>query len=180
MTLEEKYAADSASSNLKEVGSFSNAFRAGTRESIKEGEILTIPEGKDFKVFENRNLGQEGKHPQYINCPTNMHRIVELYPTMLTRTAFVVDKECKPVLENGRQKRVPTGGTVAKFIEGKAIDPTMKAMQGCQIQFHNSQTYDTREFGVPANEATKDNVVPLTVGSWDFVGEKKPVGYVEA
>lgn len=180
MTLEEKYAADSASSNLQEVGSFTNTFRAGTRESIKEGEILTIPEGENFKVFENRNLGSEGKHPQYINCPTSNGRIVELYPTMLTRTAFVVNKDCSPLLVDGRQKRVPTGGSVAKFIEGKAIDPTMKAMQGCQIQFHNSQVYDTRAFGVPASEATEKDVVSLTVGDWDFVGEKKPKGYVEA
>lgn len=176
MTLEEKIVADNSNSQVKAVGSFSNAFRAATRESIKEGEILTIPE--NYTVYENRNLGSEGKHPQYINCPTSEGRIVELYPTMFTRAAFVVDANCKPVMDNGRQKRVPTGGTVAKFVAGKAIDPTMQAMKGCQIQFHNSKQYNTREFGVSAEEATKDNVVQLTVGDWDFVGDKKPVGYV--
>lgn len=177
MTLAEKVAADAASSQLKAVGGFSNAFRSATREAIKEGEILTIPE--DYVVYENRNLGDEKRgYPQYINCPTNMGRTVELYPSMLTRTAFVVDDNCKPVLEGTRQKRVPTGGTVAKYVAGKAIDPTMQSMKGCQIQFHNSKEYNTREFGVSADVATKDNVVPITVGDWDFVGEKKPEGYV--
>lgn len=178
MTLNEKYMADSANSNLKELaGGFTNTFRAGQRESIKEGEILTIPE--NYKVYENRQLGSEGKHPQYINCPTNMGRIVEFYPSMLTRAAFVVDDNCQPVLENNRQKRVPTGGSVAAYVAGKAINPTMQAMQGCQIQFHNSQSYKTRAFGVPATEATKKDVVTLTVGDWDFVGEKFPEGYVK-
>jgi len=179
MTLQEKMMADSANSGMKQVGGFTNAFRAATRESVKEGEILTIPSGKDFVVYENTTIGSEGKRPQYINCPTNMGRIVEFYPTMLTRTAFVVDTDCKPVLEGGRQKRVPTTGEVANFVAGKAIDPTMKAMQGCQIQFHDSQVYKTRRFGVPAEEATTDDVVDMTVGAWDFVGDKLPAGYVK-
>lgn len=179
MTLNEKCAADSASSNLQEVTGFSNAFRSGTRESIKEGEILTIPVGADYKVYENKQLGSEGKHPQYINCQTNMGRVVELYPSMFTRAAFCVDAECKPEIDPAtkRQKRVPTGGSVAKFVEGKAIDPTMRAMQGLQVKFHNSHVYKTREFGVPAEEATAANVVDITVGDWDFVG-KLPEGFV--
>ena len=178
MTFNEKIAADLASSNLQEVTGFTNTFRAATREASKEGEILTIPSAKEFKVYENKQLGSEGKHPQYINCPTSEGRIVELYPSMFTRSAFLVDKDCKPQLENGRQKRIATGGSVAKFVAGKAIDPTMKAMMGCQIKFHNSKAYDVREFGVKAEEATADNVVQLTVGDWDFVGEKLPEGYV--
>ena len=108
-----------------------------------------------------------------------MGRIVELYPTMFTRTAFVVDAQCKPFMEGARQKRVTTGGNVAKFIAGKAINPTMEAMKGCQIKFSNPQTFKTRRFGVEAEAATSKDVVDMVIGNYDFVGEKKPEGYVE-
>jgi hypothetical protein len=176
MTLEEKIIADQANSQLQPVGGFTNTFRGGVREALKDGEVLTIPE--NYVVIENRNLGSEGKHPQYINCPTNMGRIVELYPTMFTRTAFVVDNNCKPIMDGARQKRVPTGGSVAKFIAGKAIDPTMAAMKGCQIKFSAPQTYKTRRFGVDAETATSKDVVDMIIGNYDFVGDKKPEGYV--
>lgn len=179
MTLNEKVLADSANSQLKSVDGFSNTFRSGARESVKEGEILTIPTGAEFKVYENRSLGKEGQHPQYINCPTSEGRVVELYPSMFTRIAIEVDDDCKTVQENGRAKVHNTGGNVAKFVAGKAIDATMRAMQGCQVKFSGLQTIKTRAFGVPAAEATKDDVTTTIIGNWDFVGDKKPEGYVE-
>jgi hypothetical protein len=107
-----------------------------------------------------------------------MGRIVELYPTMFTRTAFVVDNNCKPVMDGARQKRVPSGGNVVKFIAGKAIDPTMEAMKGCQIKFSNPQVYKTRRFGVDAETATSKDVTDTIIGDYDFVGDKMPVGFV--
>lgn len=177
MTLEEKLMADNANSDLKEVGGFSNAFRSSTREPIKEGEIITIPE--NYKVIENGQLGSEGNHPQYINCPTSMGRIIEFYPSMLTRAAFIVDDNCKPVMVGGRQQRIPTGGEVAAYVAGKAIDPTMQSLKGCQLKFHNSKQYKTRAFGVDAATATKNDVTLMTVGDWDFEGNKRPEGYVK-
>ena len=178
MTLNEKVLADSANSQLAEVGAFANTFRSGAHVSVKEGEILTIPTGAEFKVYENRTLGKEGMHPQYINCPTSEGRIVELYPSMFTRIAIEVDDNCKTVQENGRAKVHNTGGDVAKFVAGKAIDATMRAMQGCQVKFSGLKTIKTRKFGVPVAEATKDDVTTTVIGNWDFVGEKRPEGYV--
>lgn len=173
MTLQEKNAADLASSQVNAIGAFSNSFRSSELTNLNEGEIITIPE--DYQVFE-RKIGD--RTAQYINVPTNTGRVVQFYPTSMARIAFEVDKNGKNIRENGRMKVVRSTGDVVTFIDGKAIDATMQAMKGCQIAYGDVKRIPTREFGVPESEATDKNVTSTIIASWNFAGEKRPVGYV--
>jgi hypothetical protein len=176
MTLSEKVAADKSNSQVKEVGGFSNSFRSSELNNLNEGEIITIPE--NYTVFERRiGQGENARTAQYINVPTNTGRVVNFYPTAMARVAFPVDENGKNIREDGRMKVVRSTGDVCTFIDGKAINDTMKAMVGCQIEYSNVQRVNTREFGVSEAEATKDNVTTTIIASWNFAGKKRPVGY---
>ena len=176
MTLIEKVSADKSNSQLKEVGAFSNAFRTSELNNLVDGEIITIPE--DYVVFQRRiGQGADARTAEYINVPTNTGRIVNFYPTAMCRVAFPVDENGKNIRENGRMKVVRSQGDVVNFVEGKAIDATMQAMKGCSIEYKVLDRVSTRQFGVSESEATKDNVQSTIIGSWNFSGEKRPVGY---
>lgn len=176
MTLQEKVAADKANSQLKEVGGFSNSFRSSELTNLEDGEILTIPE--DYKVFERRiGQGADARTAQYINVMTNKGRTVTFYPTAMARIAFPVDENGKNIRENGRMKVVRSEGDVCKWIDGKSINDTMQGMKGCAIEYHILDRVQTRAFGVAESEATKDDVTSTIIGSWNFSGKKRPVGY---
>lgn len=181
MTLAEKVAADSANSQLKAVGGFSNTFRSSELNNLKDGEIITIPE--DYQVFARRIGNDENARvAEYINVPTNTGRIAQFYPTAMARVAFEVDpKTGKNLRQDGRMVVVRSEGDVCKWIDGKAIDTTMQGMKGCQIQYKELRRVPTRTFGVPESTATKDDVTETIIGGWNFVdGSKKPVGYPES
>ena len=176
MTLAEKVAADAASSNLQEVGSFSKAFRSSTLNNLEDGEVITIPE--DYHIFEREINGQKA---QYINVNTNTGRIVAFYPSAICRSAFVVDENGKnKLLDNGRRDIRPNKGDVVDFCAGKAIDPTMQAMKGCSLKYNILERVKTRAFGITNEAATSKDVVDNTiVAGWNFEGTKRPVGYAK-
>ena len=180
MTLAEKVAADSANSQIEAASGFSNSFRSSELNNLADGEIITIPE--DYQVFKRRiGSGENARVAEYINVPTNTGRIAQFYPTAMARVAFEVDKATgKNIRENGRMKIVRSEGDVCKWIDGKAIDATMQGMKGCQIQYKELRRVPTRAFGVQESVATKDDVTETIIGSWNFSGSKKPVGYPEA
>lgn len=178
MTLKEKNSADLANSQVKAVGEFSNSFRTSQLNNLVSGEIITIPE--DYQVFERKiGRGDDARTAQYINVPTNTGRVAQFYPTAMARIAFEVDDSGKNILdENGRMKVVRSQGTVCDYIDGKAIDATMKALKGCQIEYKELDRVKTRAFGVEEAVATAKDVTKTIIGSWNFYGEKRPVDYV--
>lgn len=177
MTLAEKNAADSANSQIKEVGGFSNSFRSSELNNLQDGEIITIPE--DYKVFERKiGSGENARTAQYINCPTNTGRIVQFYPTAMARVAFVVDENGKNIRENNRMVVRRSEGDVCTWIDGKEIDSTVKAMKGCAIEYKVLDRVKTRAFGVDESAATAADVTETIIGGWNFSGKKRPVGYV--
>lgn len=166
----EKIAADQASSQRTEVGSFSNSFRSQTLTNLEEGESFVIPE--NYKIFE-RKIGDN--KAQYINVQTDKGRTVEFYPTSICKIAFEVDENGKNIRENGRivpPKR--SVGDVVNFCEGKAIDATMKSMKGCTINYNHVQRVKTRAFGVKEEDATANDVTTTVLATWSFVGDKRP------
>lgn len=173
MTLQEKNAADLANSQKEAVGSFSNSFRSSTLVNLENGESFVIPE--NYQVFK-RKIGD--RTAEYINVTTNTGRTVEFYPTSMARIAFPVDENGKNIRENGRMKVVRSEGDVVSFIDGKAIDATMQAMKGCEILYKIKERVPTRAFGVAESDATKEDVTSTIIGSWNFDGSKRPVGYV--
>ena len=180
MTLAEKNAADSANSQIEAATGFSNSFRSAELNNLNSGEIITIPE--NYQVFKRKiGQGENARVAEYINVPTNTGRIVPFYPTAMARVAFEVDKATgKNIRENGRMKVVRSEGDVCKWIDGKAIDDTMQGMKGCQILYQELQRVPTRNFGVAESVATDKDVSETIIGSWNFSGSKRPVGYPQA
>jgi hypothetical protein len=188
MTLQESFAIENGNSNVQEVEKFSKAFRIDTLNNIEAGEEFTIPTGADYKIWSQRImrggqpvLDRDGKPvtAEYVKCLTNKGRIINFFPSSLTKIAFKVDAETGKDLTSDRIVR-PTGDIVDYCKAHPDMTETMKALQGCTIKCESYEKVPVRRFGVPNDKATKADVETNNIGTWKLVGEKKPANWTVA
>lgn len=188
MTLQESFAIENGNSNVQEVEKFSKAFRIDTLNNIEAGEEFTIPTGADYKIWQQRImrggqpvLDRDGKPvvAEYIKCMTTKNRIVNFFPSSLTKLAFRVDPETGKDVTSDRIVR-PTGDIVDYCKAHPDMTETMKALQGCTIKCEEYDKVPVRAFGVPNDKATKKDVEYNNIGKWSLVGENKPANWTPA
>lgn len=187
MTIQEANVAALAQSNISQVGAFSKAFRTDELGNIENGETITIPE--DFVILSQRimrggqtvmvsdgNGGQIPATAEFIKCQADSGRIVNFFPTSLTKVAFRVDPETGKDVATDRIVR--TEGDVVNYVKNHPdMNETMNNLKGCQIKFELKERVPTRAFGVSNEDAKKENVTLNTIGRWTLVGAKKPVNW---
>jgi hypothetical protein len=182
MTLQESFAIENGNSNIEEVQEFSKAFRVDTLGNIEAGEEFTIPTGADYKIWRQKMMrgGQpvvdrngNPVYAEYVKCMSNKGRIVNFFPSSLTKLAFRVDPETGKDVTTDRVVR-PTGDIVDYCKAHPNMTETMKALQGCTIKCEKYDSIPVRAFGVPNDKATKKDVEENKIGIWKLVGEKKP------
>lgn len=182
MTIKEAVAAEVGKSNVEKVDKFSKAFRIDGLSNIESGEQFTIPTGENFIILSQRMmrggqpvLDREGKPvtAEFVKCQSNKGRIVNFFPTSLTKIAFRVDPETgKDVTEN---RIVRTEGDVVTYVKAHPdMNETMQKLQGCTIQYDLKEKVNVRRFGVPNEKATKNDVETNNIGKWTLVGDVKP------
>lgn len=182
MDILEAIAVDLKKSNVEEVNHFSKAFRVDELSNIEPGESFTIPSGDDYKILSQRIM--RGGKPvldskgqpvtaEYVKCLSDKKRIVNFFPTSLTKIAFRVDPETgKDVTDN---RIVRTKGDIVEYVKKYPLmDDTMKKLQGCTIKLESIERVNVRRFGVDNEHATKDDVEKNPIGTWKLVGDKKP------
>lgn len=101
MTIQESISATLAqSSRYQQVAQFSKSFRSDDLGNIEAGEEFTIPE--DFVVISQKIMrggvpvkDQQGNDvtAEFIKVQTNKGRVVNFFPSSLTKVAFRVDAE---------------------------------------------------------------------------------------
>lgn len=183
MNLQESFAIESANSNVEEVQEFSKAFRVDTLNNIEAGEEFVIPTGSDYRIWRQRMmrggqpvLDRDGKPvvAEYIKCLTTNGRIVNFFPSSLTKIAFRVNEETgKDIQGDGRIVR--TSGDIVNYVKMHPnMTETMRALQGCAIKCEKYQKVPVRRFGVSNDKATKADVETNNIGTWSLAGTKKP------
>ncbi len=185
MTIKEAVAAEIGKSNVEKVDKFTKAFRIDELSNIEPGEQFTIPTGEDFIILSQqmmrggqRVIGANGKPvtAEFVKCQSNKNRIVNFFPTSLTKIAFRVDPETgKDVTED---RIVRTEGNVVDYVKQHPdMNETMKALQGCTIQYDLKEKVNVRRFGVPNDKATKADVETNNIGKWTLVGNVTPANW---
>lgn len=186
MTVQESINAALAQSNrYQKVDKFSKAFRTDDLGNIEAGEEFTIPSGKDYVILSQRVmrggapvLDREGNEvtAEFIKCMSSKGRVVNFYPSSLTKVAFAVDPETGKDLTENRIRR--TTGDIVDYVKAHPdMDATMRALQGCTIKCSGLESVSIREFGISNDDATKENVQKTNVGTWNLVGDKKPANW---
>ncbi|MBO7734628.1 MAG: hypothetical protein J6S67_18860 [Methanobrevibacter sp.] len=182
MDIQEAIQVDLKRNNVEEVSHFTKAFRVDELSNIEKGETFTIPTGADYKILSQRMmrggkpvLDRDGNPvtAEYVKCVSNKGRIVNFFPSSLTKIAFRVDPNTgKDVTEN---RIVRTKGDIVDYVKKYPLmDETMKKLQGCSILLEDVDRVDVRRFGVDNEHATKNDVEKNPIGTWKLVGEKKP------
>jgi len=184
MTVQESINAALAQSNrYQKVAKFSKAFRSDDLGNIEAGEEFTIPE--DYVVLSQRIMrggapvkDSEGNDvtAEFIKCMSNKGRVINFYPSSLTKVAFRVDPETgKDVTEN---RIVRTSGDLVAYAKAHPdMDATMQALKGCTVKCVTLTGVPVRAFGVPNDKATKADVQNNNIGEWTLVGEKRPTNW---
>lgn len=182
MTLSEAINATLAQgSQYQKVDGFSKAFRTDELSNIVAGEEFTIPE--DYVVFSQRMMrngqpvldrDQNQVTAEFIKVQTNTNRIVNFYPTSLTKIAFRVDENGKDVSED---RIVRTTGDLVDYVKGKPINDVMQALKGCTVKCEALTPVKVRAFGVSNEAATSKDVQTNNIGKWTLVGDKKPANW---
>lgn len=191
MNLAEKNDADAKNGHNKRV--YYDLFRTNLAfkddfflYSFTDGEVITIPD--NFKVFrrqviEQISLKESVIHEyDYINVTNSEGYIVELRPNVMSAIYFEVDHNGRNIRENGRMKISRTTGTVADYLRRGGfnnINQGLKEMTGCLIKVSFIKRVLIRKFNVPESIATSEDVIPRDVYDFSFVGERRPIGFVE-
>lgn len=182
MDILEAIQVDLKKSNVEEVGHFSKAFRVDELSNIEEGESFTIPEEGKYKILSQRMMRggkpvlDRNNNPvtaEYVKCVSDKNRIVNFFPSSLTKIAFRVDPETGKDVTSDRIVR--TKGDIVDYVKKYPLmDETMRKLQGCTIKLEKVERVNVRRFGVDNEHATKDDVEKNPIGTWKLVGEKKP------
>lgn len=181
MTIKESINATLAQSNrYQKVDKFSKGFRSDDLGNIEAGEEFVIPE--NYIVISQRIMrgGQPVKDAQgndvtaeFIKVQTNKGRVVNFFPSSLTKVAFRVDAETgKDVTED---RIVRTSGDLVAYVKDHPdMNATMEALKGCTVKCVSLTPIPVRAFGVSNEQATKKDVQRNNIGEWTLVGEKRP------
>lgn len=181
MTIQESISATLAqSSRYQQVAQFSKSFRSDDLGNIEAGEEFTIPE--DFVVISQKIMrggvpvkDQQGNDvtAEFIKVQTNKGRVVNFFPSSLTKVAFRVDAETGKDAETDRIVR--TSGDLVKYVKDHPdMNLTMNALKGCTVKCEALNPVPVRAFGVPNDKATKADVQTNNIGTWTLVGDKRP------
>lgn len=186
MNVMEANAACAANGQLKEVGAFSKVFRTDELNNIVAGEEFVIPE--DYKIYRQQimrggrpveDANGDPVYAEFINVQTQNQRIVRFYPTSICKIAFPVTAEGKNQMTDGKWMPIRSKGSLVNFAKGKAINDVMLALKGCTVKCEAMEPVKVRRFGVKEADATANDVETNNIGTWNIVGDKKPVGWVE-
>lgn len=182
MTIKEAVAADTGRSGIKVVSEFSKGFRINELTNLEPGEEFTVPTGDDFIILQQPVM--RGTEPvldrngdpvcsEFIKVQTNKNRIVNFFPSSITKIAFRVDPETgKDVTEN---RIVRTEGDIVAYAtKHPDMNDSMKRLQGCTIKYDLKERVNIRQFGVSNDKATKKDVTQTNIGKWNLVGKVKP------
>ena len=181
MTVQESINATLAqSSRYQKVDKFSKAFRSDDLNNIVAGEEFTIP--NDFVVISQRIM--RGNEPlkdsngnvvtaEFIKCMTTKGRVVNFFPSSLTKVAFRVDPKTGKDAKEDRIVR--TKGDLVNYVKDHPdMNQTMEALKGCTVKCEKLDPIPVRAFGVSNERATKDDVQTNNIGTWTLVGEVRP------
>ena len=184
MTVQESINAALAQSNRYEKkDKFTKAFRSDDLGNIEAGEEFTIPE--DYVVISQRIMrgGEPVKDSQgndvtaeFIKVQTNTNRVVNFFPSSLTKVAFRVDAETGKDATKDRIVRT-SGDLVAYVKDHPDMDATMQALKGCTVKCVSLTPIPVRAFGVSNEKATKADVQTNNIGEWTLVGKKRPANW---
>lgn len=184
MTIKEAIVAAVGNGSITQrIEKFTKAFRVDELGNIEEGEVFTIPTGDDYVILSRRMM--RGGQPvldrdgnpvtaEFIKCQTTGGRIVDFFPSSLTKIAFTVDPETGKDLTGAERIKRPTGNLVAYVKAHPDMNLTMEALKGCSIKLAKIDKVNVRTFGVPNDKATKANVEQTNIGTWELAGDKKP------
>lgn len=184
MTVQESINAVLAqSSRYQKLDGFTKSFRSDDLGNIEAGEEFTIPE--DFVVISQRIMrgglpvkDAEGRDvtAEFIKVMSNKGRVVNFFPSSLTKVAFRVDPETGKDVTTDRIVR--TSGNVVEYVKNHPdMNATMNALKGCTIKCETLTPVPVRAFGVTNEQATKKDVQTNNIGTWTLVGEKKPANW---
>ena len=184
MTIQESInAALAQSSRYQEMPQFTKSFRSDDLGNIEAGEEFTIPE--DYKVISQRIMrggvpvqDRDGKPvtAEFIKCMSNKGRVINFYPSSLTKVAFKVDAETGKDVTTDRIVR--TKGDLVDYVKDHPdMNQTMQALKGCTVKCVSLTPVPVRAFGVDNEHATKADVQTNNIGEWTLVGEKKPANW---
>ena len=184
MTVQESINAVLAqSSRYQKMEGFTKSFRSDDLGNIEAGEEFTIPE--DYVVISQRIMrgGVPVKDAQgndvtaeFIKVMTNKGRVVNFFPSSLTKVAFRVDPETGKDATTDRIVR--TQGNVVSYVKDHPdMNATMQALKGCTIKCEALNPVPVRAFGIDNEHATKDDVQTNNIGTWTLVGDKKPANW---
>lgn len=181
MTVEEAINATLANSaRYKEVDAFTKGFRSDDLGNIEAGEEFTIPQ--NYRIISQtimrdgqpvKNSKGEDVTAEFIKVQTNKGRVVNFFPSSLTKVAFRVNPETgKDVTED---RVVRTQGNIVAYVKDHPdMNATMQALKGCTIKLEKLNPIPVRRFGVSNEAATKEDVETNNIGTWSLVGTKKP------
>lgn len=181
MTINESINATLAqSSRYQKVDKFSKRFRSDDLGNIEAGEEFVIP--ADYIVISQKIMrgGQPVKDAQgndvtaeFIKVQTNKGRVVNFFPSSLTKVAFRVDPETGKDATEDRIVRT-SGDLVAYVKDHPDMNATMEALKGCTVKCVNLTPVPVRAFGVSNEKATKADIQRNNIGEWTLVGKKRP------
>ena len=190
MTLAEKNEADANNSQNKSLEfSKPNEFIEDFFHlfSFNDGEIITIPD--NYKLFRRKssewnswNRGWVYHECNYINAINSVGNIIEFCPSVFLTVCFEVDKNGHHIRENGRMKVSRATGTVVDFLQRgnfKNVYEGLKELTGCLIKVSLLKRVLVRDIGVQESVATIKDVMTRDVYDFSFIGERRPIGFVE-
>lgn len=184
MTIQESInAALAQSSRYQQVASFSKSFRSDDLGNIEAGEEFVIP--NDYVIISQKIMrggvpvkDQQGNDvtAEFIKVQTNKGRVVNFFPSSLTKVAFRVNPETGKDVTTDRIVR--TSGNLVDYVKNHPdMNGTMQALKGCTVKCEALNPVPVRAFGVSNDKATKADVQTNNIGTWTLVGDKKPEGW---